>query len=175
MAEIIKAILAAKAGSSPTRGLEPKGLQTGQKAVWGQRSGRLPGPQQLPGGPTQIRQQVLSHCQGWVSGWVKVLMAHDGLYVRSRSAEPTHRERPAHIPRDHLMCSLDYFPLSLSQHLQLVSSTYFHALPSLFSQDVSGTADTYSYSLILVITSIKYLTLRALLVFISQYCLSSFL
>ena len=66
------------------------------------------------------------------------------------------------------------FSLSLSQHLQLVSFTYFHALPSLFSQYVSIFSVTYSYLLILVIISIKYLTLRAFLVIISQYCLSSF-
>ena len=66
------------------------------------------------------------------------------------------------------------FSLSLSQHLQLVSFTYFHALPSLFSQYVSIFSVTYSYLLILVIISIKYLTLCAFLVIISQYCLSSF-
>lgn len=130
MAEIIKTILAAKQ-AAPHGAWSP-----GHRLA---REGRL-GPEDgaacragLPGGFSKLDNRCWATARVGYQDESKCWWPMMELsYVRSRSAEPTHRERPAHIPRDHLTCSLDYFFLSLSQHLQLVSSTYFHALPSLF-------------------------------------------
>lgn len=158
-AEIIKTILAAKAGSSPPRGPGAQGAtQTGQ------RRSRPLGPEdgagacragrRLPGGFSKLDNRCWATARAGYQDESKCWWPMMELYVRSRSAEPTHRER-LFTYQGITWRSLDYFFLSLSQHLQLVSSTYFHALPSLFSQDVSEFSDTYSYSLILVITPLN--------------------
>ena len=115
MADIIKTILAAKAGSCHHGGLEPKATQTGQRRPSGARGRSCLQGWQLPVGFSKLDNRCWAAARVGYQDESKCWWPMIELYVRSRSAEPTHRERPAHIPRDHLMCSLDYFfPVSFT-------------------------------------------------------------
>lgn len=109
MAEVIKTILAVKAGSSHHGGLEPKATQTGPRRPSGARGQSRLWGWQLPVGFPRLEDRCWAAATVGYQGESKCWWPLIELYVRSRSAEPTRWERPAYIPRDHLMCSLDYF------------------------------------------------------------------